>query len=81
MKLNVQVDHVHMVIVVPPRVAVAEVVQFIKVSSAKTLKAKIPFLKKTYFGQMGIWSRGCCVPSLSKHFIFDTYCDRNYNLV
>ena len=29
-KLSVQIDHVHMVIVVPPRIAVAEIVQFIK---------------------------------------------------
>jgi len=29
-KLNVQVDHVHMVVVIPPRYAVARVVQYIK---------------------------------------------------
>ena len=63
-KVNVQVDHVHMVIVIPPRVAVSDVVKFIKVSTAKILKAKFPFLEKTYFGQMGIWSRGYCVSSL-----------------
>ena len=45
-KLNVQLDHVHMVIVVPPRVAVASVVQFIKSRSAKIIKAKFPFLEK-----------------------------------
>ena len=43
LKLNVQLDHVHMVIVVPPRVAVANVVQYIKTRSAKMLKAKFPF--------------------------------------
>ena len=47
-KLSVQIDHVHMVIVVPPRIAVAEVVQYIKSQSAKKLKAKFPFLHKTY---------------------------------
>jgi len=34
-KLIVQVDHVHMVIVIPPRYAVARVVQYIKSQSAK----------------------------------------------
>ena len=29
-KLSVQIDHVHMVIVIPPRIAVADVVQNIK---------------------------------------------------
>ena len=60
-KLNVQDDHVHMVIVIPPRIAVASVVQFIKTHSAKMLKAKFPFLQKTYSKKEGIWSRGYCV--------------------
>ena len=60
-KLNVQVDHVHMVVVIPPKYAVARVVQYIKSRSAKALKAKFPFLKKVYFSRGGIWSRGYCV--------------------
>ncbi len=50
-----------MVMVVPPRIAVAKVVQFIKTQSAKLLKAKFPFLQKAYLGKEGIWSRGYCV--------------------
>jgi len=60
-KLNVQVEHVHMVIVIPPKYAVVRVVQYIKSRSAKALKAKFPFLKKVYFSRGGIWSRGYCV--------------------
>ena len=45
-KINVQVDHVHMVVVIPPRYAVARVVQYIKSQSAKALKAKFLFLQK-----------------------------------
>ncbi len=60
-KLNVQEDHVHMIIVIPPRIAVASVVQFIKTHSAKILKAKFPFLQKAYSRKEGIWSRGYCV--------------------
>ena len=60
-KLNVQVDHVHMVVVIPPKYAVAGVVQYIKSQSAKALKGKFPFLKKVYFSKEGIWSRGYCV--------------------
>jgi REP-associated tyrosine transposase len=60
-KVSVQLDHIHMVIVVPPRIAVADVVQFIKSQSAKKLKAKFPFLQKTYVSKEGIWSRGYCV--------------------
>jgi len=64
-KLSVQIDHVHMVIVIPPRIAVADVVQFIKSQSAKKLKAKFPFLRETYSGKEGIWSRGYCVSCIS----------------
>ena len=45
LKLNVQPDHVHMVIVIPPRVSVAEVVQYIKSQSGHKLKLKFPSQK------------------------------------
>jgi putative transposase len=60
-KVNVQIDHVHMVVVIPPKYAVARVVQYIKSRSAKALKAKFPFLQKVYLSREGIWSRGYCV--------------------
>ena len=50
-----------MVVVIPPRYAVARVVQYIKLQTAKALKAKFPFLQKTYMTREGIWSRGYCV--------------------
>jgi len=60
-KVNAQPDHVHLVIVIPPRVAVADVVQFIKSQTGKMLKAKFTFLKHLFTGREGIWSRGYCV--------------------
>ncbi|HYA86082.1 MAG TPA: transposase, partial [Nitrospirota bacterium] len=60
-KLSVQVDHVQIVIVIPPGIAVADVVQLIRSQSAKRLKAKFPFLHNTYAGKEGILSRGYCV--------------------
>jgi len=59
-KLNVLVDHVHMVVVIPPKYAVAHVVQYIKSQLAKALKGKSPFLRKVYFAREGLWSRGYC---------------------
>lgn len=47
-KVNVQLDHVHMVIVIPPRVSVAQTVQYIKSRSAKELKTKFPSIKRPY---------------------------------
>jgi len=37
-EINVRVDHIHLVIVIPPRIAVAQVIQFVKSQSAKVLK-------------------------------------------
>ncbi len=64
LKLNIQPDHVHIIIVIPPRVSVAEVVQFIKSQSGHKLKLKFPFLQKTFWGREGIWSRGYCVSTI-----------------
>lgn len=63
-KVNVQLDHVHLVIVIPPRASVAEVVQFIKTHAAQKLKAKFPFLQRAIYGREGIWSRGYCVSGI-----------------
>ena len=63
-KANVQPDHVHMVIVIPPRFAVALVVAFMKSRSAKALKTKFPFLHNLYPDKTGIWSTGYCISSV-----------------
>jgi putative transposase len=63
-KVNVQLDHVHLVIIIPPRVSVAEVVKFLKSQSGKILKARFAFLHQVFWGREGIWSRGYCVSSV-----------------
>ncbi|MBI3305428.1 IS200/IS605 family transposase [Candidatus Parcubacteria bacterium] len=63
-KVNVQVDHVHLVLVIPPRVAVAQVVQFLKSQTGKQLKARFPVLRKVFYGREGIWSSGYCVSGI-----------------
>ncbi len=55
------VSHINHQTPVWPRIAVDDVVQFIKSQSAKKLKAKFPFLQKTYVSKEGIWLRGYCV--------------------
>ena len=62
--VNVPLDHVHMVIVIPPRVSVADTIQFIKSQSGKLLKAKFPFLENVMWGRSGIWSRGYCLSTI-----------------
>jgi len=63
-KVNVQADHVHMIIVIPPRVSVASVVKYMKSLSGKKLKEKFDFMNKAIYGRGGIWSRGYCVSTV-----------------
>ena len=63
-KVNVRPEHVHLVIVIPPRVSVARVVQYMKSKTGKALKSRFPFMRKTIYGRGGIWSRGYCVSSI-----------------
>ena len=62
--LNGKVDHVHMVVIIPRKYAVARVVQFFKSQSAKGLKSKRPFAQKVYFLER-LWFRGYCVSCIS----------------
>jgi putative transposase len=62
--INVQLDHIHLVLCIPPRVAVARVVSFLKSQSSKRLKAKYAFLHKVYWDGGGVWSRGYCVSTI-----------------
>ncbi len=62
--VNAPLDHVHMVIVIPPRISVADAIQFMKSQSGKLLKARFPFLEDVMWGRSGIWSRGYCVSTV-----------------
>jgi putative transposase len=59
-KVNVQSDHVHIVTIIPPRLSVASVIQFMKSQSAKKLRGHFEFIKKA-IRRGGVWSRGYCV--------------------
>ena len=62
--VNAQVDHVHMVLIIPPRFSVAQVVQYVKSMTGRRLKEKFEHLRKVIWGRGGIWSRGYCVSSV-----------------
>ena len=64
MKVNVQLDHVHMVAIIPPRLAVANVIGFIASQTGKRLREKFPFIREAIRRGGGIWSRGYCVSTV-----------------
>ena len=50
-------DHIHMLVVAPPQMAPAKLVQFLKGRSSRKLQEDFPHLRKRYWGQH-LWARG-----------------------
>lgn len=63
LELNVQEDHVHLVVSIPPKYAVSEFVGFLKGKLALKTFNKYPILRKRYWGQH-LWARGYCVSTV-----------------
>jgi len=63
LEVNVQVDHVHMVVTIPPKYAVSQYMGFLKGKLALKLFDRYPKLRKRYWGQH-VWSRGYCVSTV-----------------
>ena len=63
LEINVQPDHVHVVLVIPPKYAVSEMIGFLKGKLALRLFDRFPTLRKRYWGQH-VWSRGYCVSTV-----------------
>ena len=60
---NVQLDHVHLVISIPPKYSVSEVVGFLKGKSAIKMFDRHMALKKRYWGRH-FWAKGYCVSTV-----------------
>ena len=57
-------DHVHLLISIPPTMAVGKVVGIIKQNTSRKLKQKFPFLKQVYWGTDAVWSEGYYVSTV-----------------
>jgi putative transposase len=56
--VNHDIDHVHILVSIPPKMSVSSVVRIIKSNTSRELKQKFPFLKEVYWGTDGVWSDG-----------------------
>ena len=57
LELNIQTDHVHLVISIPPKYAVSKIMGYLKGKLALRTFDKYPALRSRYWGQH-LWSRG-----------------------
>jgi putative transposase len=62
-EINIQPDHVHMIISVPPKYAISDIMGFLKGKTAIKLFQTQKHLTKTYWGR-NLWSRGYCVSTV-----------------
>ena len=55
---NIQVDHIHLLMVVPPKYAVSKVIGQMKQYTASQLREKFTWLEKVYWKERVVWSPG-----------------------
>ena len=63
LELNVQEDHVHVLLSMPPKYAVSEMMGFLKGKLALRMFERFPQLGRKYWGRH-LWSRGYCVSTV-----------------
>ena len=60
---NVQIDHIHLVVSIPPQYAISETIGFLKGKSAIKIFDMHHELKKRYWGRH-FWAKGYCVSTI-----------------
>ena len=63
LELNIQADHVHMVLSIPPKYRVSDIMGYLKGKLAINLFQRYEKLGRKYWGRH-LWSRGYCVSTI-----------------
>ena len=63
LELNIQPDHIHLVLSIPPKYAVSNVMGYLKGKLALRLFSQFEYLGKRYWGRH-LWTRGYCVSTI-----------------
>ena len=64
LELNVQRDHVHLVIMVPPKISISELMGRLKGRTAIRILKKHPELRKKRYWGNHFWAPGYCVDTI-----------------
>ena len=64
LEMNIKEDHIHLIISVPPRLSVSEVMGMLKGKTAIKIFKSFPLLKKKPYWGNHFWSRGYCVSTI-----------------
>ena len=63
-ELNIQVDHVHLLVMIPPKLSVSDYVGIIKGRTAIRIFKKFQHLKRKPYWGNHFWSKGYCVDTV-----------------
>ena len=63
-EIDMDKDHVHLFMVIPPKYSVSEIVNQIKVNTGRDMKKRFEFLEKVYWGTDSVWSIGFFVSTV-----------------
>ena len=61
---NIQTDHVHIVVSLPPKYSISKLVQIIKSNIGKAMWKKFEFFRQMYNGRGEIWAAGYFVSTV-----------------
>ena len=64
LEVNHDEDHIHLLLSIPPKMSVSDVVRRIKSTTGRLLKRKFEYMRKAYWGVDGIWSDGYFVSTV-----------------
>jgi putative transposase len=63
-EVNTDLDHIHLLVSIPPSITVGSVVRLLKSNTANALNEKFPHLREVYWGTRSIWSAGYFVSTV-----------------
>ena len=63
-ELNVQPDHVHLLVKVPPKVSISELMGSVKGQTAIRVFKKFPYLRERPYWGNHFWANGYCVDTV-----------------
>lgn len=63
-ELSMKEDHIHVLMIIPPRYAVGDVIGKIKGTTASQMRKKFSWLGKVYWKENVVWSRGYFVSTV-----------------
>jgi putative transposase len=63
-EVKTDIDHIHILAMIPPKYAVSDIVRIIKANTGKKMRDRFKHLDKVYWGVKGIWSIGYFVSTV-----------------